>query len=280
MRIDQGAPTRCSPATSSSAPRRRPPARYRPRHAGGAEHGRDADRRRGALPRRGPRRSTRALRAIERVLGAGNLETLDANALAETLLGDTVFANMMMLGFAWQQGLVPVSLAALPRAIELNGVAVERNRQAFASAGCQRRSGGVPDDRGRRAGRSPRRSTGDRAAGRFLTAYQDAAYAERYAMHGRAGPRGREPRSAPRRSRDAVARSLFKLMAYKDEYEVARLHTETGFSTSCSGSSKATSRSSITWRRRSCARQAMRAGARRSAPSAPGSCRRSACWRG
>ena len=72
------------------------------------------------------------LRAIERVIGAGNMATVDANALAETLLGDTVYANVMMLGFAWQQGLVPVSFEALSRAIELNGVAVERNRQAFA----------------------------------------------------------------------------------------------------------------------------------------------------
>ena len=72
------------------------------------------------------------LRAIERVIGAGNLATLNANALAETLLGDTVYANVMMLGFAWQQGLVPVSFEALSRAIELNGVTVERNRQAFA----------------------------------------------------------------------------------------------------------------------------------------------------
>ena len=56
------------------------------------------------------------LRAIERVIGAGNMATVNANALAETLLGDTVFANVMMLGFAWQQGLVPVSLRGAARA--------------------------------------------------------------------------------------------------------------------------------------------------------------------
>src|SRR5215218_5725527 len=72
------------------------------------------------------------LRSIERVLGAGNVATIDANAAAEALLGDTVYANVMMLGFAWQQGLVPVSLEALERAIALNGVSVERNRQALA----------------------------------------------------------------------------------------------------------------------------------------------------
>ncbi|WP_164159365.1 2-oxoacid:acceptor oxidoreductase family protein, partial [Stenotrophomonas maltophilia] len=57
---------------------------------------------------------------------------LDANKAAETLIGDSVFANMIMLGFAFQQGLLPVSLAALTRAIELNGVSVARNLQALA----------------------------------------------------------------------------------------------------------------------------------------------------
>ena len=61
-----------------------------------------------------------------------NLATLDANALAETLLGNSIYANVMMLGCAWQQGLVPVSLEAIMRAIELNGVEVEKNRRAFS----------------------------------------------------------------------------------------------------------------------------------------------------
>ncbi|WP_181411750.1 2-oxoacid:acceptor oxidoreductase family protein, partial [Bradyrhizobium sp. USDA 3456] len=69
------------------------------------------------------------LRAIGHVIGESNLDTINANALAERLLGDAVYANIIMLGFAWQHGLVPVSLSALLRAIELNGIAVERNRQ-------------------------------------------------------------------------------------------------------------------------------------------------------
>ncbi|HEX6260610.1 MAG TPA: indolepyruvate ferredoxin oxidoreductase family protein, partial [Woeseiaceae bacterium] len=69
--------------------------------------------------------------AIERVVGRDNLATLPANQLAARLLGNTIYANVLMLGFAWQKGLVPVSLAALLRAIELNGVDVEKNRQAF-----------------------------------------------------------------------------------------------------------------------------------------------------
>ena len=94
-----------------------------------AEH---ADRRRRALPRRRSSAPAR-LAAIARVVGEDNFSAFDANALAETLFGDAVFANMIMLGFAWQQGLVPVSLDALTRAIELNGVAVERNIEAFAA---------------------------------------------------------------------------------------------------------------------------------------------------
>ena len=66
------------------------------------------------------------------MIGDGNFDTIDANALAEQLLGDAVYANIIMLGFAWQRGLVPISLQALLRAIELNGVTVERNKQAFA----------------------------------------------------------------------------------------------------------------------------------------------------
>ncbi|MBQ0824745.1 indolepyruvate ferredoxin oxidoreductase family protein [Microvirga sp. HBU67558] len=169
------------------------------------------------------------LRAIERAIGIGNLASIDANALAETLLGDTVYANMMMLGFAWQQGLVPVSLAALSRAIELNGVTVERNRQAFAwgrllsadPAVVRQAVGDTPDE-----GETLDQVIARRVA--FLTGYQNAAYAARFeAVVARV--RKAEGALGSDTLTDAVARSLFKLMAYKDEYEVARLHMETGF---------------------------------------------------
>ncbi len=155
--------------------------------------------------------------------------SIDANRLAETLLGDTVFANMLLLGFAWQAGLVPVSLEALKRAIELNGVAVERNLKAI--------------DWGRIAHSNPdalpttATDTGetdetldaiiDRRE-RFLTDYQNAAYAARYrALVDRV--RAREAEIGSDGLTEAVARSLFKLMAYKDEYEVARLHADPAF---------------------------------------------------
>jgi indolepyruvate ferredoxin oxidoreductase len=169
------------------------------------------------------------LRAIERVIGAGNMAAVNANALAETLLGDTVFANVMMLGFAWQQGLVPVSFEALSRAIELNGVAVERNRQAFAWG---RLLSADPDVVHEVANDKPEEpETLDQVIARrvaFLTAYQDALYAGRYEMMVSRVRKAEETLGSEALT-DAVARSLFKLMAYKDEYEVARLHMETGF---------------------------------------------------
>jgi indolepyruvate ferredoxin oxidoreductase len=168
------------------------------------------------------------LRAIERVIGGGNLRTIDANALAETLLGDSVYANIIMLGFAWQDGLVPISLPALLRAIELNGVAVECNKQAFAWGRIARAE---PDLLPKAARATPTTETLDEMIARrraFLVEYQNRAYAARYeAMVARV--RRTESSLESGALTEAVARSLFKLMAYKDEYEVARLHIATGF---------------------------------------------------
>ena len=169
------------------------------------------------------------LAAIDDRLGEGNVARIDANTMAETLMGDGVYANMIMLGFAFQQGLVPLSAAALGRAIDLNGVAVARNHQAFAWG---RLASAAPDRIARvlGAGAEPA-ETLDRLVARrveFLTAYQDAAYAERYRAR-IAALRTAEARFGSERLTAAAARSLFKLMAYKDEYEVARLHMATGF---------------------------------------------------
>jgi indolepyruvate ferredoxin oxidoreductase len=169
----------------------------------------------------------RRLKEIEQVTGAGNVRAIDANALAEQLFGDAVFANIVMLGHAWQQGLVPVGLDALQRAIELNGVAVERNRQAFAA--------------GRLAAAEPAAFAPAPIAvetesldeiithrERFLADYQDEAWARRYRASVDKVRAAEQPFSSEALT-DAVARSLFKLMSYKDEYEVARLHMQTGF---------------------------------------------------
>ncbi|TWH00578.1 indolepyruvate ferredoxin oxidoreductase [Mesorhizobium sp. J18] len=171
----------------------------------------------------------RRLAAISDAAGKGNVASVDANALAEKLLGDTVFANVMMLGFAWQMGLVPVSLEALRQAIELNGVAVEANHRAFLLG---RVAFAHPDRLAGLLGSKPEpRRTLDQIVTRreaFLTDYQDAAYAARYKRLVEKVRIAEAPFGSEKLT-EAVARSLFKLMAYKDEYEVARLHMETGF---------------------------------------------------
>ena len=179
--------------------------------------------------------------------GPDHVGKLDADTLAVQLLGDSIYTNPLMLGYAWQHGRVPLSLAALMRAIELNGVQVDNNKAAF--------------EWGRRAASDPqavkalvktgqvielvKRTTNldDMIARRveFLTAYQNAAYAQRYKNFVDT-VRAREAevvlsRTATRpdaakpstKLTEAVARYLFKLMAYKDEYEVARLHSDKGF---------------------------------------------------
>jgi indolepyruvate ferredoxin oxidoreductase len=162
------------------------------------------------------------LRAISAVVGAGHIRDVNANELAERLCGDAVYANMIMLGIAWQEGLVPVSLPALLRAIELNNVEVERNKAALAIG---RIASAAPQEL-QPAAVAPEAQSLDqmieRRAG-FLAEYQNQAWAGRYrATLSRV-------RAADAGLAAMVARSLFKLMAYKDEYEVARLHMSTGF---------------------------------------------------
>ncbi len=169
------------------------------------------------------------LAAIARTIGAQNLASFDANALAQALMGDAVYANVIMLGHAWQQGLVPVSLSALERAIALNGVAVDANRRALAWG---RLACADPDAVARAAGvAAPPAPSLDDIIGRrerFLAAYQDEAWARRYL---RLVDRVRKAEAALGSSAlvEAVALAGFKLMAYKDEYEVARLLLDADF---------------------------------------------------
>jgi indolepyruvate ferredoxin oxidoreductase len=177
---------------------------------------------------------------IGRVVGE-HLGTLDADALAVQVLGDSIYTNPMMLGYAWQKGWIPLRLESLMRAIELNAVAVENNRVAF--------------DWGRRAAVdpaavqrvlqpsqviafTPRRKPGKESLeaaiqyrADYLARYQNAAYAADYralvdrvrVAEAALGTADAMPLT------EAVARYLFKLMAYKDEYEVARLHSDAAF---------------------------------------------------
>ncbi|MCX7585810.1 indolepyruvate ferredoxin oxidoreductase family protein [Phenylobacterium sp. 58.2.17] len=153
-----------------------------------------------------------------------------AHHLAESNFGDAIYANMIMVGFAWQKGLIPLSSRAVYRAIRLNGVQAEANLQAF--------------ELGRRVAHDPSlaRAAEDRTPTpetmpldeliahrtRELTAYQDAAYARRYADQVAKVAAAEAPLGSDKLTR-AVAVNLYKLMAYKDEYEVARLYTDGRF---------------------------------------------------
>ncbi len=179
-------------------------------------------------------KTTGLLAKLRFAAGDDRVETFDAHTLAQDFLGDTVTANVLALGFAWQRGLVPISLAAMQRAIELNGVAVAANQMAFSLG---RLAAADPAACAALAGEGASKSEApDRLEAliardmRHLTAYQNAAWAERYAALVRA-VQVREQAIAPGSERltRAVAPSLRKLMSYKDEYEVARLFTDGSF---------------------------------------------------
>jgi indolepyruvate ferredoxin oxidoreductase len=172
-------------------------------------------------------------RAIDEAVGELAVHALSATTIAERLLGDAIYANLVLLGAAWQRGTLPLSLAAIERAIDLNGNAAATNKRAFAL--------------GRLATHDPARVEAvltpaeresppadltaviaHRAA--WLTAYQHAAYAQRYldlvekARAADAGI-GSESDTLAR----AVAEGYFRLLAIKDEYEIARLYTDGEF---------------------------------------------------
>ena len=172
---------------------------------------------------------------------AATVDALDATRIATALLGDSIASNLFMLGFAWQRGLVPLSAGAILKAIELNGAAVAMNTQAFQwgrlaahdraaveAAATPAATAFGPIDEQRRLSDTLDEVIGRRAA--FLTDYQDAAYATRFRAlvdHVRRVEEQRVPGTTA--LTESVTRSLFKLMAYKDEYEVARLHADSGF---------------------------------------------------
>lgn len=177
-------------------------------------------------------RQEATLKSLRRAAGEDAVETVAATDMATALLGDAIAANMFLLGHAWQRGLVPISLAAIDKAIELNGTGIAMNRAAF---GWGRRAAADPEAVAREAGLvKPELTTEtleEMVAKRvtFLIDYQNAAYAKRYrdlvdvAKSAEAQLRGISGFA------EAVAKNAFKLMAYKDEYEVARLHRDRSF---------------------------------------------------
>jgi indolepyruvate ferredoxin oxidoreductase len=169
---------------------------------------------------------------IAQAVGSTAWVAFNADAAATKLMGDSIYTNPMMLGYAWQKGWIPLGRAtSLMRAIELNAVQVDNNKAAFEwgrraahdwasveklltpAQVLQFKKRETLDDH-----RQPPRRVPDRLPGRGL----------RGAVPGFVD-KVRQPRRAGQDAADrSVARYLFKLMAYKDEYEVARLHTDTG----------------------------------------------------
>jgi indolepyruvate ferredoxin oxidoreductase len=180
----------------------------------------------------------RLKRTIVADAGRDNAHFIDASRIASALFGQSIGANMFMVGYAYQLGAIPLSAAAIEKAIELNGEAVAMNSSAFHwgrravlnraavetlakpkdadASDAEHLSGSFEETVERRV--------------KFLTAYQNAAYARRYRAlvdKTKAVEAGRAPGKCG--LADTVARYLFKLMAYKDEYEVARLYTDGAF---------------------------------------------------
>jgi indolepyruvate ferredoxin oxidoreductase len=174
-------------------------------------------------------------RALHAAVGSNAVELIDATALTTALLGDALPSNLFMLGYGFQKGLVPLSLAAIERAIALNGVAPEMNLRAFAWGRVAAHDPARVEALARPLVLEPALVAQDMAAlverrAGFLTDYQDAAYARHYrelVQQIAAVEKARVPGRTD--LAEAAARNLFKLMAYKDEYEVARLYTNGEF---------------------------------------------------
>jgi indolepyruvate ferredoxin oxidoreductase len=172
-------------------------------------------------------------RSLRQSVGEKGINFVNATAAATALMGDSIATNPFMLGFAFQKGVLPLSLEAIERAIELNGVAVDMNKRAFAWG---RLAAHDPSEVARAVRPllreaeeplAPENAISRRAD--FLTHYQDAAYANRYRDLVDEIGRAEAVRTPMSGLKDAVVTNLFKLMAYKDEYEVARLYTDGTF---------------------------------------------------
>jgi indolepyruvate ferredoxin oxidoreductase len=182
--------------------------------------------------------SARLKRTIVADAGADNTHFINASGIAAALFGQSISANMFMVGYAYQLGAIPLSAAAIEKAITLNGEAVAMNQAAFhwgrravvdrAAVEKLAQPGAAIASDARKLSENLEDTVARRVE--YLTAYQDAAYAARYrAWVDRV--EAAEAAQAPGKTglADTVARYLFKLMAYKDEYEVARLYTDGAF---------------------------------------------------
>jgi indolepyruvate ferredoxin oxidoreductase len=180
--------------------------------------------------------------AVSRFCGTDRATFVDATRLARQLTGNTIGANVMLLGFACQQGWLPVSAASIEAAIEANGVAVKANIEVFRLGRLLAHDRAAVEAlaQGAQPGRDSQTlsETADQLIerrARDLVDYQDAALAQRYTgVLARIAQTEQQARPGSTALREAAARNYYKLLASKDEYEVARLHTRTDFLASLS----------------------------------------------
>ncbi len=171
--------------------------------------------------------------AVRGSVGDDLVGSFDAEQVAVQMLGDSIYTNPLMLGYAWQRGRVPLSHAALMRAMELNAVQIDNNKAAFEwGRRCAHDLAAVQAlFKAQAVIQFVKKPSVDETINKrveFLTGYQDAAYAQQYKAFVEQ-VRVAEAKLGGTALTEAVARYLFKLMAYKDEYEVARLHTDPAF---------------------------------------------------
>jgi len=172
--------------------------------------------------------------AVRASVGDALVGAFDAEAVAVQLLGDSIYTNPLMLGYAWQQGRIPLSHASLMRAIELNAVQIDNNKAAFeCGRRCAHDLASVQSlFKAAQVIEFVKKPSLDEMLAKrveFLTGYQDAAYAAQYKAFVDKVRAAESQLGHNKALSEAVARYLFKLMAYKDEYEVARLHTDPAF---------------------------------------------------
>jgi indolepyruvate ferredoxin oxidoreductase len=175
--------------------------------------------------------------ALARSARRDHCDFVAAGRIATSLLGDSIAANMLLVGYAWQKGLLPVSAAAIERAIELNGAAVAFNRNAFRWGRRLAHDPGAVERAARDAApdlqSEPVAGTLDEIVAirtEELTRYQNKAYADRYrALVDRVAEAERAKAPGFGGLAETVARNYFRLLAYKGEYEVARLFTDGRF---------------------------------------------------
>ncbi|MEO0618125.1 MAG: indolepyruvate ferredoxin oxidoreductase family protein [Pseudomonadota bacterium] len=173
--------------------------------------------------------------AVRDATGDGRTAIVDAHHYAVRLFGDSIASNMFMLGFAWQQGMVPASRAAICKAIRLNGAAVAMNEQAFAAGriAADDRAfvealAGAPEEKASTSSETLEDVVAHRHT--HLTAYQDVGLADQFAARIEAiAAREEQMKPGSQVLATAAARSYAKVLAYKDEYEVARLYTDGAF---------------------------------------------------